>query len=284
VDGAINQLEERRGGVPYRDGIAPRTKPAHYPYRVVDQIPIGNKKMKCQAISILSLLVVTSLSAAEPPAAILDLAAWKLTLPYNTARKGNPDEVVQPELALFQDPNCFFTSPSGDAVIFRASCGGLGTENSSFPRSELREMKASGKDEIGWSTKDATLHVMEIEQAITHVPDVKQHVVCAQIHDKEDDVMMVRLEKQKLFVERNKFDDVPLDSNYKIGDKFTLRIAAGEGRIKVWYNDELKMDWAVEKSQCYFKAGCYTQSNAKKGDKPEAYGEVAIYELKVTHR
>jgi hypothetical protein len=33
----------------------------------------------------------------------------------------------------------------------------------------------------------------------------------------------------------------------------------------------------------YFKVGCYTQSNETKGDKPEAYGEVVVYKLKVTH-
>lgn len=34
---------------------------------------------------------------------------------------------------------------------------------------------------------------------------------------------------------------------------------------------------------CYFRAGCYTQSNTKKGDSPDSYGEVVIHELKVTH-
>jgi len=240
--------------------------------------------MISRALLLLSLLASTaSLSAAEIPSAVLDLSGWKLTLPYNTARKGDPDEVVQPELATFQDPTCFYTSNSGDAVLFRASCAGLGTENSKFPRSELREMKAGGKDEIYWSTNDGLSHVMEIEQAITHTPDVKQHVVCAQIHDKEDDVMMVRLEKSKLFIERNDLDDVPLDSDYHIGDRFKLRIATGDGHIKVWYNDELKMDWEVSRKSSYFKAGCYTQSNVQKGDRPEAYGEVAIYRLQVTH-
>lgn len=237
--------------------------------------------MNCRFL--LLLLGSSGLWAVEPPASILDLAGWKLTLPYNTERKGDPDEVVQPELGMFEDPNCFFTSESGDAVIFRAACGGLGTENSSFPRSELREMQTGGKHEIAWSTVDAAMHVMEVEQAITHTPDVKQHVVCAQIHDDEDDVIMIRLEKSKLFIERNGADDVPLDKKYKLGKKFTLRIVAGGGRIQVWYNDDLKMDWEVSKKGCYFKAGCYTQSNVKKGDQPEAFGEVAIYRLQVTH-
>lgn len=34
---------------------------------------------------------------------------------------------------------------------------------------------------------------------------------------------------------------------------------------------------------CYFKAGAYTQSNLEQGDEPDAYGEVVITELVVTH-
>jgi hypothetical protein len=233
---------------------------------------------------LLLLLTIPGLSAAEPPAAVLDLSRWKLTLPFDTARKGNPDEVLQPELATFQDRSCFFTADSGEAVVFRAACGGLGTENSNYPRSELREMRADGRDELDWSTDDSINHVMEVRLAITSVPEVKRHVVCAQIHDDEDDVIMIRLEKKKLFVERNDDDDVPLSSDYKLGDQFTLRMTAGNGRIQVWYNDELKMDWKVSKKRCYFKVGCYTQSNVKKGDRPDAAGEVVVHHLHVTHR
>ena len=44
------------------------------------------------------------------------------------------------------------------------------------------------------------------------------------------------------------------------------------------------MDWEVDTTGCYFKAGCYTQSNESKGDKPESYGEVVIYKLVVEHK
>lgn len=237
------------------------------------------------AVSLFGAIVSAGalLSAAEPPASLLDLTAWKLTLPYNTERKGDPDEVVQPVLAKFQDPTSFYLSDLGDAVIFRAACGGLGTKNSKYPRSELREMQADGKEEAFWATDDGGTHVMEMELAITHTPEVRQHVVCAQIHDKKDDLMMVRLEKNKLIIERNKLDDVPLDSNYRVGDKFKLRLTSGDGHIKVSYNGEQKMDWEVSTKQCYFKAGCYTQSNVTKGDQADAYGEVAIFRLQVTH-
>ena len=237
----------------------------------------------CTAIAFTAACV--TLPAAEPrlPSAILDLDAWKLTLPYNTDRKGDPDEVVQPELETFQDPVCFYASESGDAVVFHAACDGEQTENSKYPRSELREMKPGGKDESSWSTDSKKRHLMEAELAIIHLPEVKKHVVCAQMHDNDDDVMMVRLEKKKLFIERKNAEDVPLDDDYKLGDRFTLRVLATDGRIKAWYNGELCMDWKVSKKKCYFKAGCYTQSNAKQGEPKGAYGEVEIYQLETSH-
>ena len=222
-------------------------------------------------------------TAADLPSQVLDLTGWKLTLPYNTDHPGNPDERVAADLLQFQHPRSFHVSQSGRGVIFRASCDGVTTRNSNYPRCELREMKPGGKANASWSTADKYRHAMIVSLAITQAPAVKRHVVCAQIHEAEDDLMMIRLEGKKLFVERNDLADVPLDSNYKLGTRFSLKIEATDGHARVWYNDQLKMDWAVSSEGCYFKAGCYTQSNTKKGDLPTAAGEVVIYQLQVTH-
>jgi len=221
--------------------------------------------------------------SAKAPSGIIDLSCWKLTVPYNTERKGNPDEIVQPELNAFQDTDCFSINKSGDGIVFRARCDGLTTENSEYPRSELREMKRDGKSEASWGTDDGGVHCLLAVQAITQTPAVKKHVVCTQIHGAKDDVMMVRLEGKKLLIDRNKAGDIKLDRNYKLGTRFKLKIQAGGGHIKLWYNDSLKMDWEVSMTGCYFRAGCYTQSNTKKGDRPDSYGEVVIHKLQVTH-
>jgi poly(beta-D-mannuronate) lyase len=213
----------------------------------------------------------------------VDLSCWKLTVSYDTERKGNPDEVVQPELDTFVDTRCFGVTRSMNGIVFRARCDGLTTKNSEYPRSELREMNRDGKSEASWGTADGGIHSLQAVLAITQTPSVKKHVVCTQIHDVKDDIMMVRLEGKKLFIERNKSEDVRLDHNYKLGTRFRLKIKAGDGRIRVWYDDSLKMDWDVSEKGCYFRAGCYTQSNTKKGDRPDSYGEVVIYKLTVTH-
>lgn len=219
------------------------------------------------------------------PAAVLDLSAWKLTLPYNTTRRsGNPDEVVQPELARFVDEENFYVSESGDCVHFRAACDGRGTTNSKYPRSELREMAPGGKDEASWGTSDGVAHVFEAEFAVLQLPATKEHVVCAQIHGDEDDVLMVRVEDDSLFIERHEESDVILDSEYEMGKRFKLRLLAEGGRIKAWHDGDEVMDWEVAAERCYFKAGCYTQSNQNYEEKEGAFGKVAIYQLYVNHQ
>jgi Alginate lyase len=184
------------------------------------------------------------------------------------------------KLQTYMNDQLFFVDPDGDRVVFRVPCGGATTKGSGYPRCELREMKKDG-EEAGWSTDDAEIHEMTLKLKIMKTPPVKKHVICAQIHDSEDDLMMVRLEGEKLFVERNSLNEVMLDRNYKLGTLFDLKIQASKGVISVWYNGQQKIDWTVSKDGCYFKAGCYTQSNVKKGDEAESFGEVVIQQLHI---
>ncbi len=222
--------------------------------------------------------------AVESPGKIIDLSHWKLTLPIDTPHAGNPDEVVAPNLANFSAAGFFQASDDGAGVVFRAPCGGATTSGSSYPRCELREMQPGGKKEASWSTSDALIHSLRASLTITQLPAVKPHVVCAQIHDADDDLLMIRLEGKKLQIERNKEDTILLNRNYQLGASLDLRIDAGNGHIRVFYNGEQRLDWPVARSGCYFKAGCYTQSNTKKGDAAEACGEVLIKKLELTNR
>lgn len=217
------------------------------------------------------------------PADLLDLQSWKLTLPIDTGHAGSPDEIRQPELSTFSLDPYFVVTGSRDGVRFRAHCGGATTSNSGYPRSELREMTSAGTSNASWSTTSGT-HTLFIRQAITHLPDVKSHVVAGQIHDASDDLIMIRLENQRLFVEANGSDVGVLDPAYTLGRIFEVKIVAASGRIKVHHNGVLKVDIARSASGCYFKAGAYTQSNTSRGDAPDAYGEVVIYQLQISHQ
>jgi hypothetical protein len=141
-------------------------------------------------------------------------------------------------------------------------------------------------DEASWSASKGT-HSLYIKQAITHLPEKKPHVVAGQLHDANDDITVFRLEGTKLYItDGNTSHGYLVDENYKLGTIFTCEIIVSNGVISYKYNDKL-LPYTQKKniSGCYFKAGCYTQSNATKvpGESPKAYGEVHIYDLKVTH-
>lgn len=217
---------------------------------------------------------------AETPADVLDFSRWRLTLPTESDKRGSPSEIRQPELASFSHPEHFHVRNQA-GVAFRAHCGGATTKGSSFPRCELREMAPDEVNRADWSTDDKTIHTMTVRVAITATPRKKKHVVCAQIHDADDDLMMVRLEGEKLFIERNEVGEVMMERHYQLGTEFELKIEAGRGHVRVFYNGEEKMNWKVSRDGCYFKAGCYTQSNLKKGDDADSYGEVVISMLQL---
>ncbi|HEX4250847.1 MAG TPA: polysaccharide lyase family 7 protein, partial [Pseudonocardia sp.] len=83
------------------------------------------------------------------PAQLLDLKAWKLTLPTGSA--GSPKEITQPALATFSSSPWFQPTSDCAAVVFRSAVDGVTTKGSSYPRSELREM-GDGGSAAGWSS------------------------------------------------------------------------------------------------------------------------------------
>jgi poly(beta-D-mannuronate) lyase len=232
-----------------------------------------------------------ALADAAPPAGgalpsdVLELASWKLTLPVADDDGGGPREVLQPELAGFALPPYFHFDRQRGGVVFRAHAGGVTTDNSGYPRSELREMQSNVGDEAAWSTNEGA-HTLELTQAITHLPDNKRHVVAGQIHDDESDLIMIRLEDEYLFVEGDGDDLGELDPAYAIGTRFTVKIAADASGIRVYYQDMTTPKVVIELEEpargCYFKAGAYTQSDPER-DAPDAYGEVVVYDLQLRH-
>lgn len=218
-------------------------------------------------------------SSKDNPSSILNLTSWYLTLP--TGSNKNPNEVKQPGLATFSENPYFYANSNGNGVVFQAPTNGVTTTNSQYPRSELREMTDGGKEKASWSTTSGT-STMAIREAITHLPTVRPEVVAGQVHGPSAYVALIRLNKSTLFVEHNGKNMGTLNSNYKLGTIFNVKIIASNGYIQVFYNGTKKADFANDGSGYYFKAGCYTQSNSNVGGSDD-YGQVVIYDLQVTH-
>ena len=205
------------------------------------------------------------------PSQVLDLASWKISLPAGS------EQVTQPRLSGFYDDAFRVVT----AVQFTAPCGGQAQAGSQYPRSELREMNADGSP-ASWSTRSGT-HTMDLTQRITHLPLIKPQVVCGQIHSVTEYLILVELDKNKLYVRyKNEVAGI-LDRGYQLGTFFDMRIQAARGYVDVFYNGARMVHQAMDAAGCYFKAGCYVQSNTRAGDLPTAYGQVEISRLVVSH-
>jgi poly(beta-D-mannuronate) lyase len=124
---------------------------------------------------------------------------------------------------------------------------------------------------------------MDLTQRITHLPRMKPEVVAGQIHDADGYVVLIWLSATKLSVMTSTGKAADLDPKYTLGTVFTVRIVASGGFIDVYHNGALKAHHATSRTGCYFKAGCYTQANESTGDAPDAYGQVEVIRLNISH-
>lgn len=253
-----------------------------YYYRVRSYNSAGNSTYSNEASA------TTGSAGGSLPANILNLTNWKITLPIDGSDSGtDADEVKQPALATYSIDPYFKNNSTNTGVQFRAHTGGATTSGSGYPRSELREMTNNGTTNASWSSGSGT-HTMEIDQAITHLPVVKPHIVAGQIHDGSDDVIVFRLEGQKLFIDINGSDGPTLNSAYVLGTRFKVKFVVSGNQTKCYYNDVLKYTLSKSYSGAYFKAGAYTQSSCTgtpgSSESCSAYGEVIIYNVTVTHQ
>lgn len=295
-DGSIPPLRRKKGRATLPFNITVPTSATDDNYRLMVCTPRPGDSPKClkkisvdvkpvEGASGTPAPTTCAASSSALPSSLLNLGNWKITLPVDRDGNGVADEVMQPSLNSLSDPCWFHSNSAASAVVFRANAGGETTSGSYYPRSELREM--NGSSLAYWDPKIGQ-NVMTVTEAITATPAVKPEVVSAQIHDGTDDVLQIRLEGTKLFVESDGSFVGSLTDAYQLGTPFTVSIVANSSGISVIYNGVSKVSNFRPSgvgSKWYFKAGCYTQSNTSKGDAADAYGEVLIYKnaLSIQH-
>lgn len=260
-------------------------------HRARDPRPVSGRDWK-QGIAWAKALLAKEAVVTPKPADVIDLANYKLT-------KDNGKEVKQPALDDYSDAG-FHVTESGDGVAFRAKCGGGTTPNSTHTRYELREMANRGLNLASWDNRRGT-HEQKATYRVTHLPKNKPEAVCMQIHDPDDDVVMVRLVGDpknplgpiKVYAEwskgKGKGSVKELLGTVRLGKKFYVRIVADEDGIRVRLQvsgssvvTERKRAWV--RTRLYFKAGVYNQSDTEH-DRADDYAELVIYKdsLKVRH-
>ena len=108
---------------------------------------------------------------------------WKIQLPVESSDKvGSVKEVSPAELEAGYSDDYFFsaTDEQGDeAVVFHCLVDGFKTGNTTYARSELREMLDPDDKTKNWIWEGT--HTLTVEQRVTHVP-ASGKVITSQIH------------------------------------------------------------------------------------------------------
>jgi hypothetical protein len=195
-------------------------------------------------------------------------------------------EVKWPELATYELKPYFWLAEPAAEVIFRAPVGGATTPNSVNPRSELRQMLGNGEP-AAWNNQYATLKLtcrLRFRQIPTS-SDATRGVVAMQVHDGNDDVSVLRLEKNgDLWVTNGDTSHYELvNSSYALMTWMVVRLEARKGGDFYWYINDMTTPVASvdgPRSGCYFKAGAYTQATPSNST---GYGEVGFSSIKIDY-
>jgi hypothetical protein len=230
------------------------------------------------------------LNPGVAPGGNFDLSLWELQEPVGLPGTPNivaPSQLVGPK--GYQD-SYFFTDPGDGSMTFWDPENGVTTPNSLYPRSELREMTASGAP-ADWAV--AGTHTLSATLRVTNVPD---HVAVAQIHLGTGTPPSTK-PLLELFYESSggivlAIEQSPAGGNESshpvgsapLGAKWsyvlglsgsTISLALDGGSPKTFF-----MPASFAQENMYFKAGNYDQSNGAIGT---VGAKVQFYALDVHH-
>jgi hypothetical protein len=161
-------------------------------------------------------------------------------------------------------------------VQFSAPLGGATTStNTHYARDELREYERDGITKMAFDPKDGD-HWIEGIYRVTGLGVDKRGVCVQQMHDPNDDVIMVRTENNGsgtgLYLNYNGTRVATLNSSFVIGQEFYLKTRVNNGTPSVYYTTNLASIpstpthtasgyFSSAGSGWYSKSGCYNQSN-----------------------
>jgi hypothetical protein len=200
--------------------------------------------------------------------------------------------VVPNRYRLVQSGGQWWTEHRINAGAGRTSTG------TDFPRSELRELLSNGSL-AAWNGGDGNDHYMRWTPRITAVTEERPWVCFGQIHDASSD--LVRLQCQGSAGQTTGLDIVArytknnsettvvlIDNGYNVGDSLgPCELLVRAGTLTVRIDGALLLTVGnMGVAGCYFKAGCYLQSNVhEQGEDPddEAAVQILAGSLQVWH-
>ncbi len=182
----------------------------------------GNQKVSTNVVSKAS--GGSGLAPDLPPGKNFDLSTWSLSVPTDTDNSGTADTIKESDLVKgYEDPRFFYTGDDG-GMVFKVPIEGFKTsKNTTYTRTELREMLRRGDTSISTKNSDGTPNAnnwvfssapekaqksaggvdgtLEATLAVNYVTTTGQanqvgRVIIGQIHAKDDEP--IRLYYRKL--------------------------------------------------------------------------------------
>jgi len=230
----------------------------------------------------------SGLNPSVAPGGNFNLSVWELQEPVGSA--GSPTTILPAQLAGangFQDPY-FYTDTSDGAMTFWDPEAGVTTPNSSYARSELREMNSNG------SAADWALAGTHVMNATLRVVSVTNHVAVGQIHLGTGGTSTKPL--LELYYYANGDIIVGIENSpdggqttytvghVAVGTKWSYTIGVSGGNTLNLTINGSTTHYAIPSSfspyHQYFKAGSYNQSSSSSTTNG---ARVAFYALTVAH-
>ena len=221
-----------------------------------------------------------------PPGGNFDLSHWHLTLPDSSATTIPASKLT----SGYTNAAWFYTGDDGAMVFWCPVTGGT-TANSSFPRSELRELLDPADNSVNWSGWG--VHQLDAQCRILQIPS-NGKVVIGQIHayiSSASALVLLKYDNGLINAQIKHSPDpdtyvyYPL-ANVALGELITYQIKLVDGLVSVTLNGSnvavnvFQTDPAWTNHTFYFKAGSYCQDNS--GNDTEG-SKVAFYQVGASH-
>ncbi|PQJ30592.1 hypothetical protein BST92_00960 [Nonlabens arenilitoris] len=299
--------------------------------------------MKKIALLILAMILITSCNSEEetperieivvpnepdPAASSFDFSNWKVTVPFDNNNDGSPDEFSPSQINdggyrnISALDGFMYDDEDGNGIIFYTQFdpNGATTANSSYPRTELRELINPSNSRYNWSLSDGG--ILKVRMQVLEASDntgtgslTKDRFIMAQIHGiiKPSDLARLNLSSDSappllklqwrdgnLFAYKKTLEDDSLsgdniitrDSNvwgdisHNFGlvgyDPFDLEIRASTGRLEVIVNGQSHVFQDISLAKWPFD-NYFKAGNYIQTTDPAGYSKVKLYSIEVSH-
>ena len=234
---------------------------------------------------------------------------WKIQLPVeNPDKPGSVKEVKPDEIEDGYTDDYFYVAEDDngeDVVVFHCPVDGYKTGNTTYSRSELREMLNPDDKTVNWGWEGT--HTLTARQKVTHVP-ASGKVITSQIHgiEKNGDNANPLVKVQYYYKDGAGSVNVFLKDttastaadftysypNVDLGEVFTTEIQVVDGVVYVtidtedsepetYMHDFVAADAYWKETLYYFKLGNYIQDSTDTS--ATAYADVWVYNGDVEH-